>query len=60
MLLVFSILHRRYKGAYMEVFWAMLNPLITMLVLALVLPLVIKFRMDNYVIYLFSEIIFYL
>lgn len=55
--LLSSTLHKRYKGSYLGVFWTMLNPLMTMLGLALVLPLIIKFRMDDYIIYLFSGIL---
>jgi ABC-type polysaccharide/polyol phosphate export permease len=55
--LVASILRKRYKGSYLGVFWTMLNPLMTMFGLALVFPLIIKFRMDDYIIYLFSGIL---
>ena len=49
-----ATLLKRYKGSYLGVFCTLLNPLTTMLGLALVLPLIIKFHMDHYFVYLFS------
>ncbi len=50
-------LRQRYKGSYLGVLWTMLNPLMMMLGLAIVFPLIIKFKMENYIVYLFSGIV---
>lgn len=53
-MLLLTALNKRYKGSYIGFFWTLLNPFFHMLSLALVFPLIVRFRMDNYVIYLFS------
>ena len=48
---------KRYKGSYLGVLWALLNPIISMLGMAIIFPLIVKFKMENYLIYLFSGIL---
>ncbi|KTD33977.1 ABC transporter permease [Legionella israelensis] len=55
--LLWTALSKRYRGSYIGLFWTLLNPFFHMLSLALIFPLIIRFRMENYILYLFSGIL---
>ena len=42
----------KYKGSFLGVLWSFVNPLLTVLVYALVFPFILKNRPDNYLVYL--------
>lgn len=48
---------KRYKGSYLGVLWTLMNPVLSMVGLALVFPLLMKFKVENYVLYIFSGIL---
>ncbi len=47
----------RYHGSFLGIGWTLLNPLLTMLGLAIIFPLIAKYRVENYVVFLFSGIL---
>ena len=53
-LLFLRTLKNRYKGSVLGLLWTLLSPIITMITMALIFPLIMKFRIENYVVYLFS------
>lgn len=55
--LLFSLLTNRYRGSTLGVAWSLLNPMLRMLTLALIFPLIMRFQIENYVVYLFSGIL---
>jgi len=48
---------RRYSGSLLGVAWSVLSPLLTLIAIALIFPLLMRMRMENYVVYLFSGLI---
>lgn len=47
----------KYKGSFLGVLWSFVNPLLMVLVYALVFPYIMRIKQDNYLIYLISAII---
>ena len=52
--LVGTELKLRYRNSILGFLWTILNPLFFLLILAVVFSRIIKFQMDNYIIFLFS------
>ncbi|MDQ6990711.1 MAG: ABC transporter permease [Mariprofundaceae bacterium] len=50
-------LRERYEGSYLGVAWSVLAPVLTMIAIALVFPLLMRVKVENYVIYLFSGLL---
>ena len=42
----------KYKGSFLGVLWSFINPLLSVLVYAIVFSQIMRFDIDNYVIYL--------
>ncbi len=49
-------LTQRYHGSSLGVAWTLLSPLITMISLAIIIPMIARFQIPNYVVFLFSGI----
>lgn len=47
----------KYKGSFLGVLWSFLNPLLMVLVYALVFPYIMKTNVDNYLVYLITGVI---
>ena len=47
----------KYKGSFLGVVWSFLNPLLSVLVYAIIFPYIMRMQMDNYLIYLITGII---
>lgn len=47
----------KYKKSFFGVLWSFINPLLQLLVYALVFPFILKIQEDNYVMFLFSALI---
>lgn len=47
----------KYKGSFLGVLWSFVNPLLTVLVYAIVFPYILRVQEDNYLIYLIVGII---
>lgn len=47
----------KYKKSFLGVLWSFINPLLQLLVYALVFPFILKIQEDNYVMFLFSALI---
>lgn len=47
----------KYKGSFLGVIWSFLNPLLSVLVYAIVFPYIMRIKVDNYLIYLITGII---
>lgn len=47
----------KYKGSFLGVVWSFLNPLLSVLVYAIVFPYIMRVKVDNYLIYLITGII---
>jgi ABC-type polysaccharide/polyol phosphate export permease len=52
--LIVSELKLRYRGSFLGFLWTILNPLFFLAILAVVFSKIIKFQVDNYIIYLFA------
>ncbi|ATX80298.1 ABC-2 type transport system permease protein/lipopolysaccharide transport system permease protein [Mariprofundus aestuarium] len=48
---------KRYAGSFLGVVWSLLSPLLTLIAIALVFPLLMRMKMENYVVYLFSGLV---
>lgn len=57
--LVVRDLKVRYRRSYIGFLWTMLQPLLTMLVLAMVFSAIFRFEIDNYPVYALSGILFW-
>jgi len=61
--LVRQLIHRnltsRYKRSVLGIAWTMLNPLLTMAILALVFSQLFRFAVENYVVYLLAGLVFW-
>jgi ABC-type polysaccharide/polyol phosphate export permease len=55
--LIMRDLKVRYKRSLLGVLWAMINPLLTMLVLVVVFSFLFKFDVDNYAIFVLSGLV---
>ncbi len=58
-LLIRNSLKTRYKRSVLGVFWTLLNPLLTMIVLTVAFSTLFRFSLVNYPIYLLSGLIFW-
>jgi ABC-type polysaccharide/polyol phosphate export permease len=58
-LFIFNSLKTRYKRSFLGVFWTLLNPLLTMTVLALAFSGLFRFSLKNYAVYLLAGLIFW-
>lgn len=47
----------KYKGSFLGVLWSFINPLLSVLVYAIVFPYIMKIKVENYLIYLITGII---
>lgn len=47
----------KYKGSFLGVLWSFINPLLSVVVYAIVFHYIMRFNIDNYLIYLISGII---
>lgn len=47
----------KYKGSFLGVLWSFINPLLSVLVYAIVFPYIMRVKVDNYLIYLITGII---
>ncbi|MBR3254755.1 MAG: ABC transporter permease [Clostridia bacterium] len=47
----------KYKKSFFGVLWSFINPLLQLLIYALVFPFILKIQEDNYVMFLFSALI---
>ena len=47
----------KYKGSFLGVLWSFLNPLLSVLVYAIVFPYIMRVKVENYLIYLITGII---
>lgn len=47
----------KYKGSFLGVLWSFINPLLSVVVYAIVFRYIMRFNIDNYLIYLISGII---
>ena len=47
----------KYKGSFLGVLWSFINPLLSVLVYAIVFPYIMRIKVDNYLIYLITGII---
>lgn len=47
----------KYKGSFLGVLWSFINPLLSVLVYAIVFPYIMKVKVENYLIYLITGII---
>ena len=47
----------KYKGSFLGVLWSFLNPLLMVLVYALVFPYIMRMNVPNYLIYLITGVI---
>ena len=55
--LVLRDLRARYRGSFFGFLWSFLNPLLLMLVYALVFAVYLRVPMDNYAVFLFSGLL---
>lgn len=47
----------KYKGSFLGVLWSFINPLLSVLVYAIVFPYIMRVKIENYLIYLITGII---
>ena len=47
----------KYKGSFLGVLWSFINPLLSVLVYAIVFPYIMRIKVENYLIYLITGII---
>ena len=47
----------KYKGSFLGVLWSFINPLLTVLVYAIVFPYILRVKQDNYLIFLIVAVI---
>lgn len=47
----------KYKGSFLGVLWSFLNPLLSVIVYAIIFPYIMRMSMDHYLIYLITGII---
>lgn len=47
----------KYKGSFLGVLWSFLNPLLSVVVYAIIFPYIMRMKMDHYLIYLITGII---
>ena len=46
----------KYKGSFLGVLWSFLNPLLSVLVYAIVFPYIMRIKVENYLIYLIQQL----
>lgn len=47
----------KYKGSFLGILWSFINPLLSVLVYAIVFPYIMRSKVDNYLIYLITGVI---
>ena len=47
----------KYKGSFLGILWSFINPLLSVLVYAIVFPYIMRIKVENYLIYLITGII---
>lgn len=47
----------KYKGSFLGILWSFINPLLSVLVYAIVFPYIMRIKIENYLIYLITGII---
>ena len=47
----------KYKGSILGILWSFVNPLLMVLVYAIVFPYIMRVKTDNYLVYLITAII---
>lgn len=47
----------KYKGSFLGMLWSFLNPLLSVVVYAIIFPYIMRMQMDNYLVYLITGII---
>ena len=47
----------KYKGSFLGILWSFINPLLTVLVYAIVFPYILRVKQDNYLIFLIVGVI---
>ena len=47
----------KYKGSFLGILWSFINPLLSVLVYAIVFPYIMRMKVENYLIYLITGII---
>ena len=47
----------KYKGSFLGILWSFINPLLSVLVYAIVFPYIMRMKIENYLIYLITGII---
>lgn len=47
----------KYKGSFLGVLWSFINPLLSVLIYAIIFPFIMRSKMDNYLIYLITGVI---
>ncbi|WP_038246575.1 ABC transporter permease [Ghiorsea bivora] len=50
-------LSERYQGSVLGVLWSVITPVVMMVIMAIIFPLIMKMRVENYVVYLFSGLV---
>ena len=46
----------KYKGSFLGILWSFINPLLSVLVYAIVFPYIMRMKVENYLIYLITGI----
>lgn len=55
---IFSVrLSERYEGAYLGIAWSVIAPVLTMVAIAIVFPLLMRVKIENYIVYLFAGLL---
>lgn len=47
----------KYKGSFLGVLWSFINPLLSVLIYAIIFPFIMRVKMENYLIYLISGVV---
>ena len=47
----------KYKGSFLGILWSFINPLLSVLVYAIVFPYIMRMKVENYLIYLITGMI---
>lgn len=50
-------LYERYQGSVLGVLWSVITPTLMMVIMSLIFPLLMRMKVENYVVYLFSGLI---
>jgi len=50
-LLLMRSIKKKYQGSVLGILWSVISPLLTLMSLAIVFPMIMKFRIENYIVY---------